>query len=200
MLQAALENEVAEYLAEHAHQRDEAGRQAVVRNGSLPERDLVRGVGPVTVKQPRVRDRREGHRFTSKILPAFMRRVPSIDALIPALYLKGVSRTLRAGHQRTRPWVRRTWWSPAVYEAPARYTVRWTTLFDSSSFSMASLLRYAPLQLALSSCDLRIRSLIPPSTMPAIASPQTTGIRSSSPTGRPMMDAMKPQISQGNRI
>ncbi len=91
MLQAALENEVAERLAEHAHQRDEAGRQAVVRNGCLPERDLVTGVGPVTVKQPRVRDRREGHRFTSKILPAFMRRVPSIDALIPALYLKGVS-------------------------------------------------------------------------------------------------------------
>jgi len=91
MLQAALENEVAEYIAEHAHQRDEAGRQAVVRNGSLPERSLVTGVGPVTVKQPRVRDRREGERFTSKILPPFMRRVPSIDALIPALYLKGVS-------------------------------------------------------------------------------------------------------------
>lgn len=91
MLQAAIENEVAEYLVQHAALRDESGRKAVVRNGYLPERDLVTGVGPVTVKQPRVRDRRAGHRFTSQILPPFMRRVPSIDALIPVLYLKGIS-------------------------------------------------------------------------------------------------------------
>ena len=49
------------------------------------------GIGPLPVKQPRVRDRRDARRFTSKILPPFLRRVPSIDALIPVLYLKGVS-------------------------------------------------------------------------------------------------------------
>ena len=91
MLQAAIENEVREYLSAHARAQDAAGRRLVVRNGHLPERDLVTGVGPVRVKQPRVRDRREGHRFTSAILPPFMRRVPSVDALIPVLYLKGIS-------------------------------------------------------------------------------------------------------------
>ena len=91
MLQHAIENEVAEYTERHQQLIDESGRRLVVRNGHLPERDLVTGVGPVRVKQPRVRDRREGHRFTSRILPPFMRRVPSIDALIPALYLKGIS-------------------------------------------------------------------------------------------------------------
>jgi transposase-like protein len=91
MLQTAIENEVAEYIEKHEQERTEDGRRLVVRNGHLPERDLVTGVGPVRVKQLRVRDRREGHRFTSQILPPFMRRVPSVDALIPVLYLKGVS-------------------------------------------------------------------------------------------------------------
>lgn len=91
MLQAAIEGEVADYIEAHADFRDGAGHRQVVRNGHLPSRDLVTGVGPVRVKQPRVHDRRSGRRFSSKILPPFMRRVPSIDALIPALYLKGIS-------------------------------------------------------------------------------------------------------------
>ncbi len=91
MLQAALETEVAEYLEQHRMQLDDDGHRLVVRNGHLPERDLVTGVGPVRLKQPRVRDNREGEKFTSKILPPFMRRAPSVDALIPVLYLKGVS-------------------------------------------------------------------------------------------------------------
>lgn len=91
MLQAAVENEVAEYVEQHRGVRDGSGRRQVVRNGHLPERDLLTGVGPVRVRQPRVHDRREGCRFTSRILPPFMRRMPSIDALIPVLYLKGVS-------------------------------------------------------------------------------------------------------------
>jgi putative transposase len=91
MLQTAIEVEVANYIETHADFRDGADHRLVVRNGHLPPRDVVTGVGPVRVKQPRVHDRRSGHRFTSKILPPFMRRVPSIDALIPALYLKGIS-------------------------------------------------------------------------------------------------------------
>ena len=91
MLQAAIENEVAEYIDRHAGERDEAGLRQVVRNGRSPKRDLVTGVGPLSIEQPRVDDRREGHRFTSKILPPFMRRVPSIDTLIPALYLRGIA-------------------------------------------------------------------------------------------------------------
>ena len=60
MLQSAIENEVQEYIDAQADERDEEGRRQVVRNGSLPERDLVTGVGPVRIQQPRVRDRREG--------------------------------------------------------------------------------------------------------------------------------------------
>jgi putative transposase len=65
-------------------------KRLVVRNGHLPEREIVSGIGPIKVCQPRVRHRDQG-RFTSAILPRFMRRTPSVDALIPALYLKGIS-------------------------------------------------------------------------------------------------------------
>ena len=91
LLQATIAGEVAEYIERHERLRDERGRRLVVRNGSLPQRELVTGLGSVRIKQPRVHDRRPGRRFTSQVLPPFMRRVPSVDALIPALYLKGVS-------------------------------------------------------------------------------------------------------------
>jgi putative transposase len=90
LLQAAIENEVSEYIQGQSNRRAESGERSVVRNGSLPERDLVTGVGPVKIRQPRVRYR-DGGTFSSEILPKYMRRVPSIDALIPALYLKGIS-------------------------------------------------------------------------------------------------------------
>lgn len=91
MLGAAIQNEVAEYVQKHTGLVDEAGRRLVTRNGYFPERDLVTGIGPVRIRQPRVDDRRRGERFTSRILPPYLRRVPSIDALIPCLYLKGIS-------------------------------------------------------------------------------------------------------------
>ncbi len=91
MLQAAIEEEVAAYIDTHQDLRDEQGHRMVVRNGHLPEREILTGAGPLMVKKPRVHDRREGIRFTSAILPPYMRRSPSIDALIPVLYLKGVS-------------------------------------------------------------------------------------------------------------
>jgi len=91
MLQMAIENEVAEYIETHENILDENGHRRVVRNGHLPQRELVTGIGPIKVRQPRVHDKRKGDKFTSKILPPFMRRVPSIDTLIPCLYLKGIS-------------------------------------------------------------------------------------------------------------
>ena len=90
LLQAAIENEVSEYLQSQSNRRGESGERSAVRNGYLPERDLVTGVGPVKIRQPRVRHR-DGGSFSREILPKYMRRVPSIDALIPALYLKGIS-------------------------------------------------------------------------------------------------------------
>jgi putative transposase len=91
MLQEAIRNEVTDYVEKHGHLRDENEHRLVVRNGSCPERELITGIGKLPVRQPRVHDRRQGQAFSSKILPPYMRRMPSIDALIPALYLKGVS-------------------------------------------------------------------------------------------------------------
>jgi len=91
MLQEALENEVREYLARMAPEGTADDRQAVVRNGYLPERDVLTGAGAVHIRQPRVRDQRRKLKFTSRILPPYLRRVPSLDALIPVLYLKGIS-------------------------------------------------------------------------------------------------------------
>ena len=90
LLQAAIENEVIDYIQFHKDRRDENGQRLVVRNGHLPEREIVTGIGPIEVRQPRVRHR-DGGRFSSAILPPFMRRTPSVDALLPALYLKGIS-------------------------------------------------------------------------------------------------------------
>ena len=91
MLMAALEAEVDEHIERHRERRDAAGRRLVVRNGRLPRRQLQTGVGPIPIEQPRVHGRRAGERFTSAILPRYLRRAPSLEALIPWLYLKGVS-------------------------------------------------------------------------------------------------------------
>jgi transposase-like protein len=91
MLQAALAMEVDHYVTKCQAQHDQNGHRQVVKNGHHPERELVTGVGKIPIRQPRVDDRREGHQFTSAILPKYMRRLPTIDQLIPALYLKGLS-------------------------------------------------------------------------------------------------------------
>ncbi|MFW6125209.1 MAG: transposase [Pirellulales bacterium] len=71
------------------------GRRVVVRNGYLPERQILTGAGAIAVHQPRVRDKRddgsEKIKFSSAILPPYLRRSKAIDELIPWLYLKGVS-------------------------------------------------------------------------------------------------------------
>ena len=95
LLAQALEVEVAEFVDRHQNKIDAEGRRQVVRNGYMPARDLVTGIGPVEIRQPRLDDRvlSEGgeERFSSEILPRYLRRVPSVDNLIPILYLKGVS-------------------------------------------------------------------------------------------------------------
>ena len=96
LLQQALENEVEEYIEAHAAKRDENGHRVAVRNGTMPERSILTGMGPMPIQQPRVDDRKlkeqeEAERFSSMILPPYLRRVPSVDNLIPVLYLKGVS-------------------------------------------------------------------------------------------------------------
>jgi putative transposase len=96
MLATAIENEVAEYIDAHAHARDANGQRLVVRNGHTPPRSILTGLGPVEVSRPRVNDKRvdeEGNRkrFTSAILPPYLRRTKAINELVPWLYLKGIS-------------------------------------------------------------------------------------------------------------
>jgi transposase-like protein len=94
MLTQAVEAEVAEWIDARADVTSEQGRRQVVRNGYLPQRTIVTGVGPVEVQQPRVLDRRTGdaaESFSSKILPPYLRKTKSLEELIPWLYLKGVS-------------------------------------------------------------------------------------------------------------
>lgn len=91
MLKAALEAEVASYMQKHHHARDEVGRALVVRNGYAKERTIACGAGEVKVKAPRVHDKRTGQRFSSKILPAYMRKTPQLEEALPVLYLRGLS-------------------------------------------------------------------------------------------------------------
>uniref|UniRef100_A0A832A4T4 Mutator family transposase n=1 Tax=Desulfacinum infernum TaxID=35837 RepID=A0A832A4T4_9BACT len=96
LLAEAIEIEVEAFLGDLHHLRDEEGRLRLVRNGYLPERQVQTGIGNVAVKVPRVRDRCpdpvEGPiRFSSKILPRYLRRTKSLEELVPWLYLKGVS-------------------------------------------------------------------------------------------------------------
>jgi transposase-like protein len=94
MLKAAIEQEVSDYIEDRKSIVDDDGHRLVVRNGRLPERDITTGVGPVTVSQPRVRDKRsrtDRENFTPSILPKYLRKTKSIEEMIPWLYLKGIS-------------------------------------------------------------------------------------------------------------
>ncbi|HRW36029.1 MAG TPA: IS256 family transposase [Thermotogota bacterium] len=93
MLQMALELELTEHIGKFQHLKDEHNRRIVNRNGHGRERTIQTGIGPIEIKQPRVDDRQlaEEERFESMIIPKYLRRAPSIDKLIPYLYLKGVS-------------------------------------------------------------------------------------------------------------
>jgi putative transposase len=94
LLAQAIEAEVAAWIDDHAHLKDDLGRRQVVRNGHLPGRAIQTGIGAVEVQQPRVRDRRPADQreaFTSAILPPYLRKTRSLEGLLPWLYLKGVS-------------------------------------------------------------------------------------------------------------
>ena len=95
MLTQAVEAEVEAFLAAHGDLADGRGRRRLVRNGHAPERHIQTGIGAIEVRRPRVRDRGEDGsepvRFTSAILPPYLRRARNVEELLPWLYLKGVS-------------------------------------------------------------------------------------------------------------
>ena len=96
MLAAALRAEADAFVAQHAEEVLPDGRQRIVRHGYGPERSIQTGIGALDVRRPKVRDRAAGPadekvRFSSAILPKWARRSRSLDALLPVLYLRGIS-------------------------------------------------------------------------------------------------------------
>jgi transposase-like protein len=95
MLQSAIDAEVEAFIASHAERTDEQGRRLVVRNGNLPERNILTGAGNIPVTQGRVRDndpdRSRRVTFSPSVLPSYLRKTTAIEELIPWLYLKGIS-------------------------------------------------------------------------------------------------------------
>ena len=95
MLQAAIDAEVDSFIQDHQHRRDESGRRLVVKNGSLPTRNILTGAGSIPIQQGRVRDnstvRETRVEFSPNVLPAYLKRTAAIEELIPWLYLKGIS-------------------------------------------------------------------------------------------------------------
>jgi putative transposase len=100
MLAAAIEAEVAQWIDDHAELTDENGHRRVVRNGYHNPRKTITGLGQLEIEQPRVHDRRppgEREKFTSKILPPYLRKTKSLEELVPWLYLKAAAEWRRSG-------------------------------------------------------------------------------------------------------
>lgn len=91
LIQEALQAEVEDYLQRLREHRDEQGHALVVRNGKARPRQVTLGSGTVEIVAPRVNDRREGCKFSSAILPPYIRRSPSVNNVLPILYLRGLS-------------------------------------------------------------------------------------------------------------
>ena len=78
-----MEAELSEFLGQYRGLKDDRGRQAVVRNGYLPERTITTGVGEVAIQVPKVRDRTSsGIKFTSQLLPPYLKRSRSVEGMV----------------------------------------------------------------------------------------------------------------------
>lgn len=97
LLAEAVQAELEDLLEVYQEERDQEGRQRLVRNGYLPERKIQTGIGGIAIRIPRVRDRGSGQepeeiiRFRSSLVPPYLRRSKSVEELLPLLYLKGIS-------------------------------------------------------------------------------------------------------------
>ena len=92
LLTKAVQAELTEFLAQYQDVVDDQGRQSVVRNGYLPDREIMTGIGPVEIKVPKTRDRSgQGIHFRSELLPPYIKRTKSVETVLPWLYLKGIS-------------------------------------------------------------------------------------------------------------
>jgi putative transposase len=92
LIAQAVEAELETFLGAYEDLEDERGRRAVVRNGYLPKRQVMSGIGEVNVQVPKTRDRSgSGVHFRSSLIPPYLKRTKSVETLLPVLYLKGIS-------------------------------------------------------------------------------------------------------------
>jgi transposase-like protein len=92
LIYRAVDAELQELLSMYSEEKTEDGRAAVVKNGYLPEREIQTGVGPVTVRIPKVRSRMgKPVTFQSALVPPYVRKTKTLEAALPWLYLKGIS-------------------------------------------------------------------------------------------------------------
>ena len=92
LIHQAVQVELAEMLEQYASRLTADGKAAVVRNGYLPERKILTGIGPVTVRIPKIRSKTGAPvTFHSALVPPYVRKSQSIEAVLPWLYLKGIS-------------------------------------------------------------------------------------------------------------
>lgn len=91
ILGLALKHEISEFIQQYQSQSTSSGHNRIIRNGYLPERTVQTGIGDLSVKVPRVRDKEGILKFTSSLIPPYMKRSASVEKLLPLLYLKGIS-------------------------------------------------------------------------------------------------------------
>ena len=92
LIEKAVEAELQQLLNQYGNVTDLSGRRAVVRHGYLPEREILTGLGAVSVRVPKVRDRSgRGVKFNSALVPPYVRKAKRVEAVLPWLYLRGIS-------------------------------------------------------------------------------------------------------------
>ena len=92
LLTQAVEAEIQTFLQAHSNKCLPDGRHQIIRNGYLPERTIQSGIGDIAIQVPRTRDRGStGIKFSSSLLPPYLKRTKSVSELLPYLYLKGLS-------------------------------------------------------------------------------------------------------------
>jgi len=129
LIAEAVQVELEVFLAGFEGQKDESGRSAVVRNGYLPERSILSGLGPIEVRVPKVRSRtQESAVFDSALVPKYVRRTKTLDAVLPWLYLHGVSSGAMAEALETLVGPQARGLSPAVV---SRLKARWHKEYEA---------------------------------------------------------------------
>ena len=92
LIEAAIQAELAEFLHQFESRKTSEGKRGVIRNGYQPEREILTGIGAVSVRIPKVRSRTgEPVIFRSALVPPYVRKTKSLEAALPWLYLKGIS-------------------------------------------------------------------------------------------------------------